>query len=370
MPRVLTILLAAAAIVAAFFGIRSLMNTGPAIAKVQADAVPTLDRPMTQQTQTPPRNGMQVIVKRSTAEIRPLYISISGRTEAGRTVTVKAETTGTITSAPATEGKIVERGEVLCSLDVEGRAAKVREAEAEAKRKQLDYNAAVELAAKGWASEARAANAKAALEATTAALEVAKSDLSKTQMRAPFKGIFEKRLADVGEFLAPGGSCGVVVQLDPLVVVADAPETNVGSVKVGAPARLRLSDGQEAEGKVRYIAKTADAATRQFRVEIEMSNPRNAIPVGRVAEIRVQTGEGDAHKINPVLLTTDEQGRVGVRYIDVGGVVGFAPTDTVGETADAVWVAGLPHDVLLVAEGQDNVKAGLRVTPVFRDGAG
>jgi multidrug efflux system membrane fusion protein len=282
-------------------------------------------------------------------------------------VTVKAETTGTISAAPAVEGAVVEKGALLCGFDVEGRNARVRVAEAELAQKQKSYNAAAELAAGGYATEQRLATTKAALDAAQAAVDLARSELAKAQMRAPFRGVFETRMATVGEFLGPGGSCGVVVELDPVVVIADAPERQATQIKLDAPARLKLSDGADAQGRVRYIAKTADPATRMFRVEVEVPNANNAIPVGRVAEVRIQTGQGDAHKVNPALLTLDGQGRIGVRYLDVGGVVAFAPADIVDETADGTWIAGLPREALIVAEGQENIRAGLRATPVVRD---
>ncbi|HVY89373.1 MAG TPA: efflux RND transporter periplasmic adaptor subunit [Hyphomonadaceae bacterium] len=361
----MTIILGAIALVAAVIGIRALMTSGDTIATVKAETIPTLDKPMA--GNQPAHDGMQVVVRRSVAEVRPLYLSLSGRTEAARDVTVKAETTGTITSAPAQEGKVVDKGALLCGLDIEGRGAKLREAEAETAQKQNQYNAAVELAAKGWAAEARVTAAKAALDAAQAGLDVAKSEMAKTQIRAPFRGVFEKRMASTGDFLSPGGACGTVVELDPVVVIADVPEKNAAQVHVDAPSKLKLSDGGEALGHVRYLAKTADAATRMFRVEVEIANPNNLIPVGRVAEVRIQIGQGDAHKINPALLTLDEQGRIGVRYLDVGGIVSFAPADVVDETADGTWIAGLPREALIVAEGQDNVKPGLRATPVVRD---
>lgn len=364
MPRALLILIGAIAVIGAYFGIRSLMGGG-SIETVEAVTVPRLDRPMSSPTQA--RDGMQVTVVRSSAEERPLYLSMTGRAEAARTASVRAELQGTIVSAPAVEGTLVQQGAVLCALEVDGRAARVREAEAESTRKDLDYRAAAELVAKGWASEARAATARASAEAARAALDVARAELAKTQIRAPFAGVFEKRSADVGDFLSPGGACGVVVQLDPIVVVGEATEASAAQITVGSAALLRLSDGGLASGRVRYIAKTADASTRAFRVEVEVENPGQAIPVGRVAEVRIEIGKGDAHKVRPGMLTADENGRVGVRYVDVGGVISFAPTDTVGESADGVWVAGLPRDALIVAEGQENVRPGLRVTPVFRD---
>jgi multidrug efflux system membrane fusion protein len=368
LSRWLTIIVGAIAVLGVYFGFRSLMTGGDSIATVRAETVPTLDKPVSGNTAA--RDGMPVVVRRSVAEVRPLYLSLSGRTEAARTVTVRAETTGTITSAPAREGALVAQGDLLCALDIEGKGARLKEAEADATAKELSYKAAVELTAKGWASEARQATAKATLDGAKAALEVARIELSKTQIRAPFTGVLEKRLADVGEFLAPGAGCGVVVELDPMLVVADAAEKSAGRVRLDAPARLRLSDGAEAHGKVSYVAKTADPTTRMFRVQVSMGNPGGAIPVGRIAEVRIQTGQGDAHKVAPELLTLDDQGRIGVRYLDVGGVVSFAPADVVDETAEGTWIAGLPREALIVAEGQDGVKPGLRATPVFRGGNG
>jgi multidrug efflux system membrane fusion protein len=365
LPRILTIALGAIALLVAVFGIRALMNGGDSIATVQAETIPTLDKPVSGGQN--PRDGMQVVVRRSVAEVRPLYLSLSGRTEAARTVTVKAETTGTITTAPAVEGSVVEKGALLCGLDIQGKGARVREAEVDTAQKLQALNAAIDLVAKGWASQGRVDTAKSVHEEAQASLDVARSDLAKTQMRAPFRGVFEKRLADAGEFLGPGGSCGVVVELDPVVVITEAAERQAVQIKTDAPAKLKLSDGGEAKGRVRYIAKMADPATRMFRVEVEIANPKNSIPVGRVAEIRIKTGEGDAHKVDPSLLTLDEQGRIGVRYLDVGGVVSFAPADIVDETAEGTWIAGLPRETLIVAEGQEGVKPGLRATPVVRE---
>jgi multidrug efflux system membrane fusion protein len=365
LSRWLTIIVGAIALLGVYLGFRSMMQGRDAIATVEAQAVPTLDKPVSGGRAA--RDGMPVVVQRSVAEVRPLYLSLSGRSEAARTATVRSEASGAITSAPARAGRPVRRGELLCGLDVEGSGARMREAESLLAARELDFRAAAELTAKGWASEARLASARANLEGARAGLEVAKIELSKTQLRAPFSGVFEKRLADIGDFLTPGGACGVVVELDPMLVVAEATDKTVGRLRTGARARLRLADGTEALGRVSYIATTADPATRTYRVQIEMRNPGGAIPVGRVADVRIQTGEGDAHKIAAELLSLDDQGRIGVRYLDVGGVVSFLPADIVDETADGVWISGLPREALIVAAGQEAVRPGLRANPVFAD---
>ncbi|MEP7211294.1 MAG: efflux RND transporter periplasmic adaptor subunit, partial [Alphaproteobacteria bacterium] len=259
MPRWLTVILGAAAIVAVVFGFRAMMPGGQKIATVQAETIPTLDKPMAASGAI--RDGMQVVVRRSVAEVRPLFLSLSGKSEAPRTVTVKAETTGNVALTPVEEGRAVDKGAVICSLENDVRSAKVHEVEAGMAQKELDYNAAVELTAKGWANQARVDSTKAALDSSKAALEVAKAELAKTQVRAPFAGVLEKRLVNVGDQMTPGASCGIVVELDPILLVGEASEKNAGLIRVDAPAKLNLSDGAEALGHVRYIAKTVDPQT-------------------------------------------------------------------------------------------------------------
>jgi membrane fusion protein, multidrug efflux system len=365
LSRWLMVILGAALLLAAYVGVRTAMLDRDGIATVKAETVPTLGKPMS--AQRPMRDGMPVAVIRSVAEIRPLFVSLTGRTEAVRTFTAEAEISGTVRSAPSVEGRMVAKGDLLCALDVDSRGARVREADAARAKRKIEYDAAVSLAQGGWATEPRVAGAKAALDAAEAALEGARAELAKTQIRSPFPGVFEKRLADVGDFLSQGDACGTVVQLDPITVVAEAPERSAGGIQPGAPVRARLSDGDDANGAVRYIAKTADPTSRAYRVEIELANPAGRIPVGRATEVRIQIGEGDAHKVDPALLTLDAEGRIGLRYLDVGGMVSFIPADVVDESADGLWISGLPREALIVAEGQPEVKPGLRATPVLKD---
>lgn len=364
MPRLLTIILGAIALIGAIVGIRSLMPAGDAIKDVQADRIPTLDKALPDGSQA--RSGMRVVVIRSQAVERPVFLSLGGRAEA-RIVEVKSQASGSVASAPVAEGALVDKDALLCGLDVEGASAKVREAEAAMVARKQAYDAAVRLVQNGWATQARLTSSKAAMDGAQARLDVARAELRKMQMRAPFRGVFEKRRADLGQFMTPGMSCGTIVQLDPIVFIAQANEKQAGAINLNGKARVRLSDGAEAPGRVTYLARVADPETRQFRVEVSVANRNAKIPAGRTAEIKIETGRGYAHRVSPSLLVSDDQDRLGVRYVDVGGVVSFVPAEIIDETADGTWVAGLPRNALIVAEGQDNVRPGLRVTPEVRE---
>jgi multidrug efflux system membrane fusion protein len=363
LPRILSILLGGIALIAAIVGIRSLVSGGDTVARVQASTVPTLDKAL---PGTPEGHGGTVEFVRSKAEQRTLYLSLGGRSEA-EVAPVSFGAAGKVTTLPVKEGAFVDAGSLLCGLEGHGVVGRVKQAEAAVARAREAHTSNVSRLAEGWVSQARVKQSKAALDEAVTALEIAKTEVAQRQAVAPFRGVFEKRNATLGEFVGMGSSCGVVVRLDPITFVAGASEKQALKVKVGAAARVKLPDGREVVGQVDKLASVVDPQTRNFEIKVSVPNAGNAIPVGRTAEIKINIGLGRAHKISQALLKADSNGRIGVYYLDVGGVIGFAPADIVDESADGVWVTGLSDDAQLVAEGQDNIATGLRVTPVVRE---
>lgn len=364
MPRLLTILLGAIVLIAAVVGIRSLMSGEDSITRVQASTIPTLDKAL---PGTAEGHGGTVVFIRSRASQRTLYLSLGGRSEA-EIAPVSFGAAGKVAALPVAEGAIVEAGDLLCGLEGDGSNARVRQAEAVVARTREQHSSDQKRLADGWVSPARVRASRAALDEATAALDVARSAASERRAVAPFRGVFEKRNVAPGQFVALGAPCGTVVRLDPITFVAGASEKQALKIRTGAPVRVKLPDGKEVPAQVEKLASVADPRTRNFEVKVTTANADNAIPVGRTAEIKINIGLGKAHKISQSLLKTDSQGRIGVFYLDVGGVVGFAPADIVDESRDGVWVTGLPDEAQLVAEGQDHVAAGMRVTPVVREG--
>jgi multidrug efflux system membrane fusion protein len=152
-----------------------------------------------------------------------------------------------------------------------------------------------------------------------------------------------------------------MIELNPLLIVADLPETEAGKFTVGAQATATLVGGEVLNGLVRYIARDADPQTRTYRVEISAANPRLTARSGLSADVRVSAGEGPAHLIQVSSLVLDSAGRQGVRYVDEGGVVRFAPLTLIEETPAGAWVAGLRGAVRVITVGQSYVAEGQKV---------
>ncbi len=136
---------------------------------------------------------------------------------------------------------------------------------------------------------------QANLDAAAAAVRQAEIALDQVNIRAPFAGVFDMREVEVGAYLAPGGACGTVIELDPLKVIGDVPETQIAKVRVGAPAHVVLASGQRLDGVIYYVAHDADAQTRTYPVVVAAHNPGSAVRSGLSAQVAVEAGQGPAY---------------------------------------------------------------------------
>lgn len=287
-------------------------------------------------------------------------VAIRGRTEAARSVVVRSETAGVVAATPAVEGAFVRKGAVLCRLNVDARQATLDQARANLRSRELQQKASAELAAKGYRSQTQVLQDQANLDAAAATVRQAELSVEQMSIRAPFDGVFDKRDAEVGAYLAPGQPCGTLIELNPLLIVGDLPETEAAKVKVGSMANAQLTSGETLTGKVRYAAREADAQTRTYRIEITTANPQMTRS-GLSAAVRVNVGAGPAHLVPLSSLVLDAAGRQGVRYVLADNKVAFAPVKVLEETPEGIWVTGLKGPVRLITVGQSYVAEGQKV---------
>lgn len=302
-------------------------------------------------------------------------VNVRGRTKAFRTVIVRSESTGVVAATPTMIGTRVVQGDVLCRLKVGARQSQLDQARAAVVKARIDYNVASELKKEGLGSNTALASAKAALDLVQAGQLQAKLALDHIKVSAPFEGIFDERMAEVGDFLAIGDPCGVVIQQSPFLVVGAVSEREVGKIKSGDRGVAVLATGETIEGKIRFVATAADTATRTFGVELEVPNEGGDLRDGVTAQFQVFAHRRNAHLVRRSSLILNDAGEIGVRLVDDSGYVRFAPVALLGEGKAGVYVSGLEGAVSLITRGQEFVIAGQTVSVSYtqdegtRDGA-
>jgi len=348
-------IIAVAAVVTVYFLVRALFGGGHA-GEARANAPEAKGKAAAAANQLPSVQAVDI-----PESARQYDVVLRGRTQATRAVVLRAETAGVVAQAPVLQGSTVRQGQVLCRLSVDARQATLDQARASLRSRELQLQAARDLAQKGFRSETQVLETQAARDAAQAAVRQAEIAISQVNIRAPFSGVFDKRDAEVGAYLSPGQPCGTVIELNPLLIVGDAPETEAARLRIGAPASARLVDGTLLNGRVRYVAQDADPQTRTYRLEIAVANPSLAVRSGLSSEVRVNAGAGAAHLVPVSALVLDAAGRQGLRHLVGDGRVAFAPVEIIEETPQGVWVRGLSGNVRVITVGQSYVADGQKV---------
>ncbi|MCW8914683.1 MAG: efflux RND transporter periplasmic adaptor subunit [Magnetovibrio sp.] len=307
----------------------------------------------------------RVRVTTVTAEEHVRTIAVLGRTEAENAVSVRAETTGRVSEIVAVKGAVVEAGDVLVKLDPENLPAKLAEAKARLEQRKIAYESARKLSKGGYSSQLKLAESKADLEAARAQVSGMQRDLNNATIIAPFSGVVDELPMDAGDYIDKvGGVVARVIDLKTMLVAGAVAERDIGSISLGGAAIIELADGRILEGEVSFIAKSSEAATRTYRVEVRVNVPDSSVPEGMTAELRLPMERVMAHNISPALLTLDNKGAVGVKSVNADGQVEFHAVEMITDTKDGIWLVGLPHEAKIISVGQEFVTHGQVVKAV------
>ncbi|MBM3600774.1 MAG: efflux RND transporter periplasmic adaptor subunit [Alphaproteobacteria bacterium] len=317
--------------------------------------------PATERPQAPPP---LVRVLWLDAEPRQNVLVLHGHTEAVRRVDLRIETPGRVAAIGADKGALVAKGDVVLRLATEDREARLAEARALVRQRQIEADVSRQLHQRGHRADTQVAATDAALEAARAQLARMDVELARTVLRAPFAGVIDRRPAEIGAYLKEGDLVATLVDLDPLLIVVHASERDVGKLEIGQRGIAKLVDGATVEGQVRYIAVAGESATRTFRVEFAIANPQRRQVDGATAQLHLPLELGRAHRLSPATLTLAEDGIVGVKTVGSDQRVEFHAVKILGQGADGIWVSGLPDRVRLITVGQEFVKPGQLVKPV------
>ena len=182
-------------------------------------------------------------------------------------------------------------------------------------------------------------------------------ELNRTEVKAPFDGYIED-IVKPGNLLERGQLCATIIELDPITFIAEVPENSIKDVREGQNVNISLVTGDNIQGKLTFVSKSASVATRTFRVEAETANPSGIVRDGISGTMIIDTDPVLAHKISPSILLLADNGELGVKTVNSENMVEFFPIQIIQDTEEGIWVAGLPDFSNIIVLGQGFVETG------------
>lgn len=284
-------------------------------------------------------------------------VSLYARTQANRSVELKAEVKGKVVEILVERGAPVKKGQAIARIEDKDIKQQLNRARAVLDQREIEFNAANSLNKKGLQGEAQLSAAKANLAIAKADIEQLRLDLARTVLKAPFEGVVNERYIEQGDYVKSGDNVAQIADLNPIVLRAFATEHQVQKLALEQKAEVKLLGGSTVTGDVRYIASVADNNTNTFKVEVEVANPELRILAGMSGDVSVILDEQRGIKITPALLALDENGNIGVKSV-VDSKVEFTPIQVLKSENDGIWLSGLAADVDVITMGAGFVRAG------------
>lgn len=232
------------------------------------------------------------------AEMAAVYTG-TAPIESERKAFVMPKVKGEIRQVLIDEGQRVREGQVLARLDGDQLRLEVALAEATKHKLERDYARNTELQAKGLISAVSIDNLKYELEAAQASWQLARLQLSYTEIRSPIAGTVTQRLdvVKVGNTVTPVGgviesadsALFVVEDLDSLMLRVNVPERELAKLSVGQLAELSFDavPGRAFAGQVALVSPYVDAATATFGVRIRVTETGGLLRPGMFARVAI-----------------------------------------------------------------------------------
>ncbi|MDH4450533.1 MAG: efflux RND transporter periplasmic adaptor subunit [Rhodoferax sp.] len=232
-----------------------------------------------------PKAALTVSTVQAKSSQWPVKLSANGSVAAWQEASVGAEANGLrVAELHVGLGDSVQRGQLLASFaaesvqaDVALARASLNEAEANAAEALANGDRARAVQGTGAISAqqiqqylTQEATAKARVASAQAQLDAQLLRLKQTQLTAPDSGIISSRSASVGAVVGAGSEMFKLIRQGRLEWRGEVTSAELSRIRTGMPVVVTSPGGVQAKGKVRMLAPTVDAVTRNGWVYVDL----------------------------------------------------------------------------------------------------
>ena len=260
----------------------------------------------------------------------PGLITASGELKANKSVNVSPKRQGILDEIFVEEGDLVKKGDVIAKMDFGDLEFRINELRANFETQKASYLRRKMLFNEGAISAEEYEEYKNKFSRSEAKFKQIEIEENDTHIRAPFRGVITSRYAVPGAFVTPttsasssregGATSSSIVELSQgLEIVAKVPESDIGRIKTGQEATIRVDAFPDRRFRA-VVSKISPSAIKNnnvtsFEVTLLLKNKPKDLRLGMTSDINFETGATKISTLIPTVAIVTEGGKAGVLVV-------------------------------------------------------
>lgn len=291
-----------------------------------------------------------------------------GTLRANESVVLRPEVSGRISAILFREGEVVSADQPLVQLDSASYEAELAQAQAQANLSRVEYQRAADLLERRVGSQTDRDTRLAQLRVNEAQVELARTQLAKTTIRAPFDATVGLRHVSPGDFVSAGQDLVEVVDSHEMKLDFTLPERNLSQIQVGQRIEIKVDalPDQIFQGEIYAISPSSRSGSHNLSIRARVPNDEGLLRPGLFARITIITGQDPQAMMVPESAIIPENNEFFIMRLNGENQVSLVPV-TIGSRriGEVQILSGLETGDIIVTAGQIKLRPGMPVTPIF-----
>lgn len=232
------------------------------------------------------------VVRAETARVA-IRANALGTLEADQSIMLAPEIAGVVETIRFASGAQVKQGDVLLTLRSGNERAELQKAEADVALTAMNYERSKKLRERGSGSQQADDIALNAHRLSQAALALARANMDKTIIKAPFSGTIGLSEVSLGQYMQAGSPIASLVDTYNVRIDFRISEIYLSDIRVGQTVKVLFDalPAQEFQGTISAIDPVVDESGRAIRVRAVIENPDGVLRPGLFGRVSIVTGE-------------------------------------------------------------------------------
>lgn len=264
---------------------------------------------------------------------------------------LKFEINGVVKEFRFKNGEMVKKGDLIAVLDQSEALVKLQYAKLQLEKHEKLYEIG--------------AIAEAKLKEVKLEEKLARIELEKTELKAPFDGVVNNRKADDGQFVTINDRIATFSSIEEVVAEVGIIERDIGKIKLGQRVVVMADAAHpniEFAGVIDNIASSFEGKSRTLNVRIRVPNRKQLLLSGMFTRVVIYIYEEDNALVIPAMALRKQKGEYSVLIVGQDETAEEKKVELAYlATEKAVIKSGLSEDELLIVEADGKLEAGNKV---------